>query len=80
VFTDRPAFFVGDISGFAGPEDAGLLGAGVVEGEDVGVGLAGLGAPTGELGHAARFTASKRSHEQSPRELLRVAFHRFATD
>ena len=46
VFTDRPAFFVGDISGFAGPEDAGLLGAGVVEGEDVGVGLAGLGAPT----------------------------------
>jgi hypothetical protein len=42
-----PAFSVGDLWCFAEPEDARVVGAGVVEAEEAGVGLAELGARAG---------------------------------
>jgi hypothetical protein len=42
-----PAFFVCDVHCFTEPEDAGVVGAGVVEGEEGGVGFAELGAVAG---------------------------------
>jgi hypothetical protein len=47
-FTESmPAFFVWDLGCLTEPEDAGVVGADVVEGEEVGVGLAELGRLTG---------------------------------
>ena len=42
-----PAFFVCDVCCFAEPEDARVVGAGVVEGEEVGIDFAELGAVPG---------------------------------
>jgi hypothetical protein len=90
VLTDNlPASAVWDSSCFTERQDA-AVGAGVREGEEAGVGFAGLGAMAGvarlrNLGKQRRTIWSEhrraeRSHEKSPRELLGLAFHRFATD
>jgi hypothetical protein len=89
-----PASFVCEVCCFTEPEDAAVVGAGVLEGEEVGVGFAKLGVLAGvavagglsvmlDCGASAsgpEETCSAHSHERSHGQStrLRVTVHRFA--